>query len=507
MTVSYDAPRHADRVLGVPRTRHPFRIRNRLPPPSPQRGAGIRSPPSIESASLSPSIRSYKRDPSVTLCPPPLDPLGPPPLLLEPGPPLIELGSTAALPWIVLALSGSGFCALLRASLLYSRRARLVSLVKSPERKQRLESLLDRVEALTGSAGLLKVVCDLVFMALLLAVLTEREGLNWQPLALTLAIAVPALLLVTESVPNALARRYGDQFLVRVLPTFRILQLPLQAFVTPLNAVSRAILRVTGLPQAAPDTREIVEGFREVIVDTARHGDLDEAERELIENVMEFRDVDVAEIMTPRTEIHGVDIEDGLEEMIRVAAEEGHSRIPVYEENLDNIIGYASARGIVQLLSAGDLETADTREHLQPLYFVPETKLVSELLGEFRREHRKMAIVLDEYGGTAGLVTLGDVLGEIVGDIGDEYDVPEPEPIHFVSPGVAEIEANLRVAEVNEALEIELPEEEDYETLGGFVLSELGHLPKVGETFHHENVGYEVIEASDRRVVRVRVRK
>jgi CBS domain containing-hemolysin-like protein len=116
-----------------------------------------------------------------------------------------------------------------------------------------------------------------------------------------------------------------------------------------------------------------------------------------------------------------------------------------------------------------------------------------------------MAIVLDEYGGTAGMVTLGDILGEIVGDIGDEYDRDEPEPVHRIEPGVAEVEAGLRIAEVNEALDLDLPEDEDYETLGGFVLSELGHLPRVGERFEHGEVGYTVTEASDRRVLRVRI--
>jgi len=136
---------------------------------------------------------------------------------------------------------------------------------------------------------------------------------------------------------------------------------------------------------------------------------------------------------------------------------------------------------------------------------VPETKRVTELLTEFRRGKRKMAIVLDEYGGTAGMVTLGDILGEIVGDIGDEYDREDPEPVHVVEPGVAEVEASLRIAELNETMGLELSEDEDFETLGGFVLAELGHLPKIGEQFEHDGATYVVTEASDRRVIRVRV--
>lgn len=433
------------------------------------------------------------------LSPSPLDPAGPPP------PPTFLTDGSAALLWAAIALVLAFGFALLRASMLYTRRARLVSLARGERARARIELLLEKLETLSISAGVLKVSGELVFLAFLLAALAGEDGVGGRPLILAILIAVPVLLLLTETLPNALARRHGDRLLLRVLPAFNRVQLPLQAVVIVLEIARKAIRRMAGVPESTAETREIVEGFREVLVDTARRGDLDETERELIENVMEFRDVDVAEIMTPRTEMHGADVKDGIGAVIRIAAEEGHSRIPVYEDNLDTVIGYASARGIVQLLSEGRLEDAELRNHLRPAYFVPETKLVTELLAEFRQENKKLAIVLDEYGGTAGMVTLGDILGEIVGDIGDEYDVQDPEPVRVLSPGVAEVDARLRIAEVNEALELELSEEEDYETLGGFVLSELGHLPRPKESFVRDGVHYQVTEASDRRVISVRV--
>lgn len=428
------------------------------------------------------------------------DPSGPPP-------PLFESGSSEALLWAGLVLILSSGFALLRASLLYSRTARVASLAPNEDARERIGNLLERVDQFSRSAGILKVTCDLVFIAFLLAILTESDGVQWKPLLGSVAIAVPSLLFLTESLPQALARRWGDVILLRILPTFSVLQLPLQFLARGLEILNGAMLRVLGVPEETTETREIVEGFREVIEDSARRNDLDETERELIENVMDFSEVDVAEIMTPRTEIHGVELDDDIEEVIQLAAEEGHSSIPVFEENLDKIAGYVSARGIVKLMAQGGLEGARLRDLVRPTYFVPETKLVTELLAEFRREKRKMAIVLDEYGGTAGMVTLGDILGEIVGDIGDEFDVADPEPVHIVSPGVAMITAGLRIAEVNEAMGLELPENEDFETLGGFVLSELGHMPKAGEAFEFGEARYEVTEASDRRVIRVCVRK
>ncbi len=436
----------------------------------------------------------------MAFCPPTPDPLGPPP-------PLLAAGDHDAILWALLVLALSSCFALLRASLLYSRTARVAAIAPSQDSRERIERLLEQVDRFTNSASILKVTCDLVFIAVILAALAVGEGIRWQALLGTAAIAVPAQLFLTESLPQALARRWGDTILLRVLPTFSILQLPLQVLSSTLEALNGAVLRVVGVPEESTETREIVEGFREVIEDSARRNDLDETERELIENVMEFSDVDVAEIMTPRTEIHGVDLEDGLDEVVRVAAEEGHSSIPIFEENLDSIVGFVSARGIVKLLAQGGLQGATLRDLVRPAYFVPETKLITELLAEFRRDRRKMAIVLDEYGGTAGMITLGDILSEIVGDIGDEFDRPDPEPVHFVAPGVAMIQAGLRIAEVNEAMQLELPEDEDYETLGGFVLSELGHLPKPGEGFDFDRASYEVTEASDRRVIRVCVRK
>ncbi|MFT7484477.1 MAG: putative hemolysin [Candidatus Paceibacteria bacterium] len=419
--------------------------------------------------------------------------------------PLFESGTLDALPWALGFLLASFGFACLRMSLLFSRTARVTAQVNGEQARARMGLLLESVDRLASSANILKLVCELIFVALVLSLVTDEDGLGPKSLLTCTAIAGPALLFLTESLPTALGRRFGDQILLAVLPAYDILQKPVQFLAWLLDGVNSATLRVIGVPPEPKDTREIVEGLREVVGDSTRRNDLDATERELIENVMEFSDVDVAEIMTPRTEIHGVDLEDGIDEVVRIAAIEGHSSIPVYEENLDNIIGYISARGIVQMLAEHTLEGCEMREHLRPAYFVPETKLVSELLAEFRGGKRKMAVVLDEYGGTAGMVTLGDILGEIVGDIGDEFDREDPAPVRMISAGLAIIDGALRIAEVNEAMDIALSEDEDYESLGGFVLAQLGHFPKIGESFEHFGVVFEVTSATDRRVLHVRV--
>jgi len=320
-------------------------------------------------------------------------------------------------------------------------------------------------------------------------------------------IAAPLLVLADYTIPHALAARFGDTLLVRGLPAFRTLLVPLRPFAALLELLRGALLRILGAQEHPGATRQIVEGLRDVIAETAISGDLGETEREIIENVMEFRDVDVAATMTPRTEIHACDVEDGIDGALRVLADCGHSRVPVYEENLDRIIGTISARDLVQAMADGALETADLHDLVRKAYFVPETKRVPELFAELRREKLKHAIVLDEYGGTAGLVTMGDILEELLGELRDEFDAAEPTPIHHLEDGSALVAASLHVTDVNEALDLELPEEEDYETLGGYVLAELGRFPTAGESFERDDVRYSVTEANDRRVLRVRVRK
>ena len=412
--------------------------------------------------------------------------------------------------WIALGLAllvlalGASF-ALLRASLSRSHRSRVLAGTPTGPARNRLASLLKKADSLITSAGILKLCCDVIFLAI---VLDTFEGLGlprWRELGGSLLVAVPVLFLFTESLPTIVARRHGDALLVRLLPSFYVLQLPLLGIVASLEWTRRALLRVFGVTEDPRSTREVVEGLRDVIEDAGRKDGLDDVERELIENVIEFGDVDIAAVMTPRTEVHGIEVNDGLRAAIALAAREGHSRIPVYRGTIDTIIGSISARGVVGLLASEDLESAKLEDHLQPAYFVPETKPVTELLREFRAERQKMAIVLDEYGGTAGLVTLGDVLSEIVGEIQETFDHEEPDEIREVAPGISDVDAALHVTEVNEALGLELPEEADFETLAGFVLSELGHFPKNGESLRFGDAHFEVVEASDRRVITVRV--
>jgi putative hemolysin len=350
------------------------------------------------------------------------------------------------------------------------------------------------------------VTCELAFTTQVLRWLSMPGPPDGRAILMTVLIAAPSILLASLALPTVLALGVGDRLLVWFLPAFHLLQMPLRWIVGALEAASRMLMRIVGLRQDPASSRQIVEGLREVIADSEISGDLDETEREIIGNVMEFRDVDIAAVMTPRTEVRGVEIDESLLSAVQRMAESGHSRIPVYEGSLDRIVGVLTARDLLQAAGERGMQEQPLRAILRPAYFVPETKHLSDLLAEFRREKIKLAIVLDEYGGTAGLVTLGDIIREIVGDIRDEFDEAGVHPIRRLSDGRIEIDAGLHVSEVNREVGAEIPEDGGFETLAGYVLAELGHFPKRGESFAARPFEYTVLDANDRRVIRVGLR-
>ena len=407
---------------------------------------------------------------------------------------------------LVFLASASVF-ALLRVALQHSNPGRVLARLASEKRRSELEPLLRQADSLATSARILEATCELAFAALLLHSIAGSGPITGAALIQCLLVAVPAILVCTEVLPSAIALRAGDSILIRSLAWFDLVQMPLHWIVSALEAGRRALMRVIGLRQDPASARQIVEGLREVIAEAEISGDLDETEREIIGNVMEFRDVSVSAVMTPRTEVQGVEIGEGALSAASKLAASGHSRIPIYDGSLDTIVGVVTARDLLQVAADHGLEDSSLRSILRPAHFVPETKRVSELLAEFRREKIKLAIVLDEYGGTAGLVTLGDIIREIVGSIQDEFDEETSQPVRRLQNGSAEVDAALRVSQVNEELSTEIPEDDGYETLAGFVLSELGHFPKRGEKFVAGGVEYAILDSSERRVHKVSVRR
>ena len=324
--------------------------------------------------------------------------------------------------------------------------------------------------------------------------------------AWVLLASIAAFVLVCEHlIPLVLARRSPERVLDVVLPTFDLVVRFLRPVTSPLIRLATIPRRERHEPSEG-DPRShaaaAVPGAQEP--DGVDAGAIEREERRLLRSIVEFGDTLVREVMTPRPDIVAVRADATLAELRAVFAEQEYSRLPVFSDNLDDIQGFVFVKDLVHLVGMTD-EDRPIARLLRPAHVVPETKHVADLLKELQRQQVQSAIVVDEFGGTAGLVTVEDLLEEIVGEIRDEYDV-ESEPIVDEGNGTFVFSAKVDVDKVADRLGVDI-ERQRFETVGGYVLSHLERVPTVGESFDIDGLSVEVLEAERRRVHRVRIRR
>ncbi len=268
------------------------------------------------------------------------------------------------------------------------------------------------------------------------------------------------------------------------------------------DGVSEIARRLTGANlKDANGTNPVEEQLLRSIEHSQREGGIPAEAAEMLENVVDLRDTDVGEIMTPRTEIEGIELTNDLFEIRKFVLESGRSRIPVFEENLDQIIGVLYVKDLVGFLGSETNEFA-LKNILRKPIVVPDTKPVQELLADFQKSEVHMAVVIDEYGGTSGLVTIEDVLEEIVGEIRDEHDAAEsvePELVR-VKDTLVEIDGRYNIDDINDELGLQLPEDEEYDTIAGFILANLGHVPESGEILELNGVVFTTLRATETQI-------
>lgn len=303
-------------------------------------------------------------------------------------------------------------------------------------------------------------------------------------------------------IPLLVVRRNPERALDVLLPSFNAVA----RILSPVTAVllrAGATRRERQSPAAENETPLIpAEGGAGPAEAEAPQQDEHQA-RELIRSLVDFRETMVREVMTPRPDIVAVSGRATLGELFALFREQQYSRVPVYNESLDNILGFIFVKDLIQLTATDPVQPITPL--IRPAYFVPETKRVPELLREFQRNRVQSAIVVDEYGGIAGLVTLEDLLEEIVGEIRDEYDV-EVEPVVEERDGTYVFSGKAHVEDLAHRLKVNI-EGEGFETVGGYLLAHLGRVPAVGETFDVDGLAVEVLEAERRRINRVRIRR
>ncbi len=330
---------------------------------------------------------------------------------------------------------------------------------------------------------------------------------NWQPILFSGLVAGLVLAICTVWVSRAVARVFAEEFLYHTWPAWRGMAFIARPLSSGANLIDVAMHRLGGRQLHGDEDERIEEEIRAIVSERHREGLLEEEAREMIEGVIDLGDADVAEIMTPRTDLNMLSIHLEWESLIAAAIDTGHTRIPIYDKNRDDIVGILYTKDLLPELATGDADSrTPIRDLLRKPVFVPETKPVNDLLQMLQKMRTHIAVVLDEYGGGSGVVTIEDVLEEIVGEIVDEYDEEVADEVRKIDDDTCEAPGRTHIDEINELLNIELPEDGDFDTIGGFVFSELGRVPLVGESLvWQERVEIQVLEASKRRIEKVRI--
>jgi CBS domain containing-hemolysin-like protein len=415
--------------------------------------------------------------------------------------------------WTVLVIcllaGGTLFFSVSTVALRIFSRVKLQDACKAANKEGLTDSLVENAEKLVLACSLYRLIANCCILLLLLAAFATGRTGNPQITDYLFAFIIAAAIfsIFSVAIPHAWAKYAGEKILCRtykVLVSFSILAWPVLYVFQLYDGLVR---RLAGVAQTTPEEQqeEKQEEFLNGLEQRRTEGVLDEEEQEMIENVLELSDTAADEIMTPRTDIVAIEANSDLQTILDTIIRAGHTRVPVYDENIDKIIGLIYAK---DLLNEIGKDSADfkLRDKIREAYFVPETKPLRALLHEFQSRKLHIAIVLDEYGGTAGIVTLEDIIEELVGEITDEYEETPPEPIKKIDQNTIEADARTYVDDLNDEFDLNLPEDEDYDTIGGFVFSHLGYVPKTGESFDYNNVKFTIISAEARRIKRIRIR-
>jgi putative hemolysin len=366
-------------------------------------------------------------------------------------------------------------------------------------KEEKTEDYFQQSEAMYLTCGFVRLVCNAGILLALAGLMSDQHYV------ITLLTAVIIIEVFSLAIPHSWAKYAGQYFLPRTYPLLGGVYFLFKPILKLFEWHDRLVRRIVGLPAATSDAVK-EEQLLSVVEQSKLDGIVDEEEVSMIENVLELDDMTAEQIMTPRTDVVALPVTADLPAVVDMLQSTGHSRIPVYEVTIDNIVGILYIKDLLNDVSE-NRPAFEMRQKMRPAYFVPETKPLRNLLHEFKKQKLHIAVVLDEYGGTAGIVTIEDIFEHLVGDIADEYEKPEPEAFRKISDTVAEADARIYIGDINDQFQIELPDEEDYDTLGGFVFSYLGYIPKTGHTFDYANLRFTVVVAEARSVRRVRIEK
>lgn len=418
---------------------------------------------------------------------------------------------------LIGTLLGLVLCVFWAALGCYSLRdfaySRLEQLCEERGRPERFRSILTQQDPATLVLELLVTVGTLGIGVCLFLWLGGPDKLRLMPVSLILieyAAALLVLWLIIDILPWILGQVISERYLDRSWPLIVVLITLFQPLLIAVRGADRFAHRITGRGDPEEDDASVIdEEIRTVVDEGRREGVLQSEAGAMIERVMELQDEDVGAIMTPRTDMLCIQVDSSLEDARRQLLEAGHSRMPIIGDSNDDILGILYAKDLLKSLQP-QREPGEPvpilRDIIREPVYVPITTQIPSLLELMKKRHVQIAIVMDEYGGVAGLVTMEDILEEIVGEIEDEYDEDIiRQQMTAITDTVAEVDARVHLDDLNERFDYGLPEDQEFDTIGGFLFSLAGRVPTVGETLSYEQLLFTVLAADNRRITRVRI--
>lgn len=322
--------------------------------------------------------------------------------------------------------------------------------------------------------------------------------------AIPAAVGITTLLLLTfgEITPKTIAKSQNQRVAGPAMWLMRVPYYVLYPFSLFFMVLARGLMRMTGKSFDERGPFVTSEEIQYMIDLGSREGTFSEDRERLLRSVFEFPDTLVREVMVPRTDMEVISDSMEFDQIIQILLRCGHSRIPVYSGTIDDITGLFYSKDMIGLLASG--AEFELSEHLRTPYFVPESRRIADLLADFQRQRIHMAIVVDEFGGTSGLITIEDIIEEFFGDIQDEYDV-EPSQLTVIDDYKVCADARISIYEIEEYFDVDLPEHPDYESLGGFLLSQAGNVPAEGDELRWNGLVFRVVEADVKRIITVEI--
>ncbi len=410
--------------------------------------------------------------------------------------------------FILLALSSFFSAAETALTSLGKLRVRYLMEEETPN-AQLLSSVLEHPNKLLSTIlvgnNIVNIAASSIATSIAIQSFEALTGNKGSGVGISTLVMTVLILIFGEITPKSLAARNAERYSLLLIRPIYVVMVALSPIVKLFTLITNGIIRQLGGKQVIPKPYITEDELRTIVNVSQEEGVLEQREREMIHSIFEFGDTTISDVMIPRIDISAVSVSITYRDLMDHIALEQFSRIPVYEENIDNIIGILYIRDLL-LLRDDDKDHFDMRRVMRKAYYIPESMKAAALFREMQKKRIHMAVVVDEYGGTAGIITMEDLVEEVMGDISDEYD-EETLPIQTIDENVTIIDGGLHIEEINEMLHLRLPLSEDWDTIGGLIFSKLGRIPTEGEKLVINDTEIIVLEMTKHRIERVKVVK